>query len=229
MDGILLSSPEQDVFAQMALDEALALSNPEAFCIRFFRWKGGGATFGYAQRICEVEKALPAGIGKKYTRRPTGGGVVPHLDDLTFSCVFPESEILQPVVLYRRLHSAILAGFRAAGLDVRLHALKGVHAPSGPDGASQCFVAPVELDIMSEQGKILGGAIRRYRSVVLYQGSLQLPGARDREAELEDAILRCLATEWKIRWTRCDPSLPVQTAARELEPKYRSEEWVRRR
>ena len=94
MQGILLSSMPLDVFGQMALDEALARSRPEAFILRFFRWKGVGATFGYAQRIREVEKALPPGIGTAYTRRPTGGGIVPHLDDLTFACVFPAGGVV---------------------------------------------------------------------------------------------------------------------------------------
>ena len=75
MDGAIVEMPALDVFGQMAADEALAKSRPEAFCIRFFRWQGVGATFGYAQRIREVEKALPSDIGNAYTRRPTGGAL----------------------------------------------------------------------------------------------------------------------------------------------------------
>ena len=46
MRGRLLDSPPLDVFGQMALDEALAQSKPAEFCLRFFRWRGVGATFG---------------------------------------------------------------------------------------------------------------------------------------------------------------------------------------
>ena len=213
----------------MALDEALAKSKPDAFCLRFFRWQGVGATFGYAQRICEVEKALPGGIDKFYTRRPTGGGIVPHLDDLTFSCIFPDEGALRPPEIYRRLHSAILKGLRETGLDARLCAKGGSPAPHGPNGASQCFVQPVALDVLTEQGKILGGAIRRMGSTVLYQGSLQLPGARNRALELEEAISWTLAADWGLRWERCEPGTDVRVEADALEPKYRSEEWIRRR
>lgn len=229
MQGLLLESKPLDVFGQMALDEALAKSKPEAFVLRFFRWKGVGATFGYAQRIREVERALPSGIGDSFTRRPTGGGIVPHLDDLTFSCVFPDGGVLRPTEIYRRLHSAILTGLRAAGLDARLAVSGASPAPRGPEGASQCFVQPVALDILTEAGKILGGAIRRDGSTVLYQGSLQLPEARQRAAELEEVIRRSLGAEWGLTWTRQEPAADVQAEAAAREAKYRSPEWIRRR
>lgn len=229
MKGLLLSTPALDVFEQMALDEALSKSKPAAFVLRFFRWKGAGATFGYAQRIREVERALPPGIGQAYTRRPTGGGIVPHLDDLTFSCVFPAEGELNPTKIYRRLHTALLAGLRGAGLEAHLCAQGGSAAPQGERGASQCFVQPVALDILTETGKILGGALRRDGVTVLYQGSLQLPDARGRAAELETAVSDALATTWSLQWERCEPPAEVQAAATALEARYRSAEWVRRR
>ena len=229
MQGLLLESKPLDVFGQMALDEALAKAKPAAFVLRFFQWQGVGATFGYAQRIREVEAALPPGIGEAYTRRPTGGGIVPHLDDLTFSCMFPAAGVLRPTELYWRLHSAILLGLRQTGLDARLCASGGSAAPQGSAGASQCFVQPVALDILTEAGKIMGGAIRRYGDVVLYQGSLQLPEVRRRSAELEAAISGALAAEWIVRWERSEAAAEVQAAAAALEPKYRASEWIRRR
>jgi lipoate-protein ligase A len=228
MTGLLLSTPPLDVFGQMAVDEALAKSKPEAFCIRFFRWQGVGVTFGYAQRIREVERALPQGVGHFYTRRPTGGGIVPHFDDLTFSCVFPDGGVLRPMEIYRRLHSAIQAGLREGGMAARLCAQGGSAAPQGPEGASQCFAKPVALDILTEAGKILGGAIRRYGRIVLYQGSLQLAGARPRAAELEAVILRSLGAEWGLNWKQSELDDAVQAEAAILEAKYRSPEWVRK-
>ena len=229
MNGLLLDSPPLDVFGQMALDEALAKSKPDRFILRFFRWRGVGATFGYAQRIREVEAALPAELARACTRRPTGGGIVSHVDDLTFSCVFPDGGTLRPAEIYRRLHSAILTGLRRAGLEARLCSTGGNAAPRGPNGASQCFVQPVALDILSARGKILGGAIRRYGATVLYQGSLQIPEARSRATELEAAIARALAAEWNLRWEICEPAACVRDEAAAMEPKYRSEEWIRRR
>lgn len=227
--GLLLDSPPLDVFGQMALDEALAKSKPETFVLRFFRWKGVGATFGYAQRIAEVERALPPDLARACTRRPTGGGVVPHLEDLTFSCVFPAAGELRPTEIYRRLHAAILAGLRGTVPGARLAASGGRGAPRGPGGASQCFVEPVALDVMAADRKILGGAIRRYGETVLYQGSLQLPEARRQAAELETALARALAAARELRWVLRGASAEMQAAAAELEAKYRSADWIRRR
>ena len=229
MLGFLLKSEALDVFGQMALDEAVALSRPVAFGLRFYRWEGNGATFGYAPRIAEVERVLPPGVGTNFTRRPTGGGVVPHLQDLTFSCVFPAEGELRPGKIYWRLHAAILPELRGAGLAARLSEAGGSATPSGPDGALQCFVQPVALDILTEEGKVLGGAIRRYGATVLYQGSLQLGDARARAEEYEAAIRRGLAAEWGLEWEERGLAAGVEAAAQELEGKYRSEEWVRRR
>lgn len=228
MLGLLLESAALDVFGQMALDEALAASRPEGFTLRTYRWKGVGATFGYAQRFLDVQKALPAAIGTAHARRPTGGGVVAHLDDLTFSCVFPAEGERRPAEIYRRLHAALLAGLRGAGLEAHLCVHGGSAAPQGPGGAAQCFVEPVAQDILAAGRKILGGAIRRGGETVLYQGSLQLPGARGR-ADLERAVAGALAEALGLRWRRMEVPAAVRAAARELESKHRSEDWIRRR
>ena len=228
MDGVLVETPALDVFGQMALDEALADSKPEAFCLRFYRWAGPAATFGYAQRIQEVLSVLPAGIGSQFTRRPTGGGLVPHLADLTFSCVFPAAGMLRPADLYRRLHAALLKGLQETGVGARLCAADGNDSRSKPVGAAQCFVQSVALDILTAAGKILGGAIKRSGDTVLYQGSLQLPDARTRARELEPALAGALAAEWGLRWQRREPAAAVRAAATNLAVKYQSPEWIRR-
>ena len=228
MKGLLIESAPRDVFGQMALDEALAQERSDSFGVRFFRWDGVGATFGYSQRIGEVERELPGELREFCTRRPTGGGIVPHVDDLTFSCVFPSEGVLRPAEIYRRLHSALLGGLRAAGVAARLCA-RGRSAPSAAGRASQCFVEPVEMDVLSDDGKVLGGAIRRHGDTVLYQGSLQLAAARSRGEAYEQAMLDALAAEWGLRWERSDAPSSALDRADALEEKYRSTEWIRRR
>lgn len=229
MLGFAVDSPPLDVFGQMAVDEALLQAQPAAFCLRFFRWQGVGATFGYAQRFGEVERAVPPDVEGHVTRRPTGGGIVLHLDDLTFACVFPDGGTLRPQAIYQRLHAAVLAGLRAAGLEAFLCAAGAHPAPQGPGGAAQCFVQPVALDILTGRGKIVGGAIRRHGRTVLYQGSLQMPDARKRAAEWEAAISKALAAEWNLDWERRGVDRAVLAAARTLRGKYRSVEWIARR
>jgi len=40
-----------------------------------------------------------------------------------------------------------------------------------------CFESPVAFDLIAGASKICGGALRRSKAGVLYQGSLHLPGA----------------------------------------------------
>ena len=179
---ILLHTPPLTVFEQMALDEHLVRVRLDGVTLRFYNWTDGPAvTFGYAQFISEVRRVLNEhGFHGPYARRPTGGGVVFHGDDLTFSLVFTSAE--KPTEIYKKLHASILAQLTRAGLtgrvfDVSLPA--AAYAPSVDHRASACFVRPVENDLLTADGqKMLGGAIRRFGQTVLYQGSLQQPGAR---------------------------------------------------
>ncbi|MCQ2410531.1 MAG: hypothetical protein MJ053_03265 [Elusimicrobiaceae bacterium] len=166
----------------MALDEHAVRVRPGAVTLRFYNWTDGPAvTFGYAQFVSEVRRGLEAAhFTGPYARRPTGGGVVFHTDDLTFSLVFSSED--RPAEIYQKLHGFILsqltqAGLAACALTTALPA--AAYAPSVNHQASACFVRPVENDLLAENGqKILGGAIRRFGTSVLYQGSLQRPGAR---------------------------------------------------
>jgi len=185
----------------MAFDESLARScdkNKEQFFLRFYNWGDEARpamTFGYAQFFDEIQKEmLKNNFRGQFTRRPTGGGVVYHDGDLTFSCVFT-SDITRPNIIYNKLHGAINKKLEANMFAPALFAPAG-YAPSKNETASACFSSPVPDDIMDDGGKkILGGAIRRFDNIVLYQGSLQMPGARGR-THLINSIKQAVEEEW---------------------------------
>ncbi|MBR4683073.1 MAG: hypothetical protein IKP06_07255 [Elusimicrobiaceae bacterium] len=178
----LISTPPLNVFEHMALDEHLVHVWPGAVILRFYNWTPGAAvTFGYAQFISEVRRALNGqGFSGSYARRPTGGGVVFHTDDLTFSLVF--TSLAKPAEIYKNLHSAIFAQLQKSGFGGEVFGKilpAAEYAPSINHEANACFIRPVENDLLAADGqKMLGGAIRRFGQTVLYQGSLQQPGAR---------------------------------------------------
>lgn len=184
--NLLVSTPPLNVFEHMAFDEQTVRLRPHTVTLRFYRWTDGPAvTFGYAQFLREVDRALAERtFSGPRVRRPTGGGVVFHEDDLTFSLVFPSQE--RPAEIYKKLHACILAELARAGeksrpFDKSLPA--AAYAPSVNHAANACFVNPVENNLLAEDGhKILGGALRRFGACTLYQGSLQLPGARTNPA-----------------------------------------------
>jgi len=174
----------------MALDETLVKLRPGEVTLRFFHWLPGcAATYGYAQFYSEVRRALSAPFLENATRRPTGGGIVLHENDLTFSLIFQYPG--RPMEIYQKLHGAILRGLTCQGRTARLsrQAPKESYRPSLGNRASACFQNPVENDLLSENGqKILGGALRRFGDTVLYQGSLQCPGART-SAQYKKAVI----------------------------------------
>ena len=227
---ILLSAPALNVFEQMALDECIVRARPRETTLRFYRWTDGPAvTFGYAQFVSEVRRAVQAAPDAgPLARRPTGGGVVFHRDDLTFSLVFVSPD--RPSEIYRRLHACIHEQLARLGASNRVFAQKlpsSAYAPSQHHAASACFRNPVENDLLASDGaKVLGGAIRRFGQTVLYQGSLQWPGARGNPAykkALIDAIRLYGAVDLKP--ARVDETL-LQTARRLAQTQYSQAAWT---
>src|SRR5207244_2456422 len=72
----------------MAWDEALLETAPSLGqpVLRFYGWTEAAASFGYFQKYAAVE---PMTVLRPLVRRPTGGGLVPHASEWTYSLVFP--------------------------------------------------------------------------------------------------------------------------------------------
>lgn len=228
--NLLISTPPLNAFEHMAFDEQTVRLRPNAVTLRFYRWTDGPAvTFGYAQFLSEVDRALLAqNFYGPRVRRPTGGGVVFHKDDLTFSLVFASRG--RPAEIYKKLHACILAELARAGqtgraFDKTLPAR--AYAPSVNHTANACFSNPVENDLLAEDGhKILGGALRRFDGCVLYQGSLQLPAARTNPAyknAVTQAVRAFLAAD--LRPARAEEAW--LQGARELAcAQYQTPQWT---
>jgi lipoate-protein ligase A len=187
-----------DAAQQMALDEALLMrARP---MLRVYEWAGPAATFGYSQRWTDAPKGA--------VRRATGGGIVIHDTDLTFSYVFPWDKLHSPCLVYKDIHRALHLAFKSAGIATRLW------SPGRPAGIQlKCFSSPETMDLVAEDGtKVLGGAMRKRGGWGLYQGSLRLPGATP---EMIRAALPAPEAEM-VDFT-------------ELEKKYRSDDWNKRR
>src|SRR3954467_15094445 len=91
---------------------------PTAPRFRHYSWRGPAFTFGYSQKIAFVRATLPAGETFDVCRRPTGGGVVDHRDDWTFSLVIPRGHPLEDVRAtqsYREVHECLAAALTRQG------------------------------------------------------------------------------------------------------------------
>ena len=85
---LLLNSSPGAADLNMALDEALLefASQSGKPVSRFYGWVERAASFGYSQKYGEVARLT---VLRPLVRRPTGGGLVPHDADWTYSLVFP--------------------------------------------------------------------------------------------------------------------------------------------
>ena len=122
MNWLLLNSGKCDAAFNMALDEVLLenISQIGKPVLRFYGWTEPAATFGYFQKFSEVERAT---LLRPLIRRPTGGGIVPHDADWTYSFVVPpnhEWHLLKAIESYRRIHEWIQSAFAKLKIETEL-------------------------------------------------------------------------------------------------------------
>ena len=170
----------------MALDFLLLQRYPRAATPRFrhYGWRGPAFTFGYAQKIAAVRLALPAGMTLDVCRRPTGGGIVDHRHDWTYTLVIPRGHPLEEVPAtqsYRAVHAALAAALRAQGVPAQLQPAAEVAAasPASAANAGVCFQRAETHDVVRENDgtKIAGAAQKRNKRGLLFQGSIWRPAA----------------------------------------------------
>ena len=212
----------------MSIDEAL-LETAEIPTIRFYRWRSPALSFGYFEKFADV--AIYA-AERDAVRRWTGGGIVFHGDDLTYSIVIPANDSVfdeSSIAIYERIHCALADALNevgeravvAGGVDpggVALSRHATVVARS-----HHCFANPVRADVMLNGSKVAGAAQRRSRRGLLQQGSIQ---GFVMDSELAQRFAQALSAS-------CSPFDINQEGlqrARELaQQKYETESWLRLR
>jgi lipoate-protein ligase A len=222
---LLLRSGAGEPAFNMALDEALLEQAPELGrpALRLYSWAQPAATFGYSQRITDAERLTPL---RPLIRRPTGGGVVPHDGDWTYTLVFPPGHAwyaLRARDSYERLHAWVQQALDRAGWVTEL-------APTPATGApTHCFLRAEQFDVLHHGAKIAGAAQRRTRSGLLIQGSVQPPVGADRAA-WEAALLTLAGEAWRVCWNVLQfPAALEQRAETLARQRYRLDTHNRRR
>ncbi len=200
----------------MAIDEVL-LSTAQSAILRFYRWNTPSVSFGYFVRFAD---ACEIAGNRTVVRRWTGGGIVPHGDDLTYSIMIGSKDnafALPSKVIYQRVHSTLGDALHEIGI---VAVLTDTEAPRISDA---CFANPVASDVIESGHKIAGAAQRKTRSGLLHQGSIQRGNLDER---FRNAFARLLGK--RIVAGRIGTG--VLHAAEELATtKYATDSWMRRR
>jgi lipoate-protein ligase A len=206
-----IQSGAGDAASNMALDEALLEAMPrlQRPVLRFYGWTEPAASFGYFQKFSDIEQATSL---RPLVRRPTGGGLVPHDADWTYSFAFPTNHewySTNAVESYRRVHEWIQSAFAAMNVPSEL-------APCcRKSDAGQCFVGYEKFDLLWHGKKIAGAAQRRNKLGLLIQGSVQPPPLSIQRATWETAMrdfgVRTFGAEW-LDW-KPDAALSASVTA----------------
>ena len=162
----------------MAIDEAL-LETTVVPTIRFYRWHSPALSFGYFGKFSQVSIYAAE---RDLVRRWTGGGIVFHGEDLTYSILIPASDSVfneSSIAIYEKIHRSLAVALNgvgeravvAGGVDPGGIALSKHATVSASD--YNCFANPVRADLMIDDRKIAGAAQRRTRRGLLQQGSIQ--------------------------------------------------------
>ena len=224
---LLWRDEEHTPAENMAIDEALleAAVDIEQPLIRIYEWDRPAVSIGYSQ---DYTAAPPAGY--TIVRRPTGGGVVFHTNDLTYTAVIPPDHAickLNRVESYRVFHEALLLAFEFMGIQAEL---QNTEIEEVDRKVMKCFVSPAKFDIISSTGKHAGAAQRRGRSGMLHQGSILMDDLPCSKPGLTTALIHAFQKEFDIEFKPFTPDAALMQRAAELaDDKYSKEDWNRDR
>jgi len=193
----LIDTASLDGPGNMAVDEAILLSfDPKrsAPVLRLYGWVPPAISCGRYQRpqeALDLERCAARGVPA--IRRVTGGGIIYHAEELTYSivcapCHIPSTPSVKES--FRVLTGFLCRFYARLGLDPS-YALeqRGERAPF-------CFAGRESYDILVNGRKIGGNAQRRLRRVIFQHGSIPLSNClpvavtflRDEPAGLEQSV-----------------------------------------
>ena len=195
----------------MAVDQWL-LETTKLPLLRIYRWAPNWGSYGYFVPDAEAEASL---VGLSRVRRWTGGGIVDHRNDWTYTLLLPRGEALAEMrgaESYRVIHLALADALRGGGVDCEVAG----GSPSSPGG--ECFEKAVEYDLLDGRGKKIAGAgQRRTTKGLLHQGSLALPGV--------DGLARRLGDGLALVVSEVEMTADHTTVGEWVSSRYGTEEW----
>lgn len=210
MDDVVRDGP-----ANMAVDEWM-LGMVTSPLLRVYRWAANWGSYGY---FVPDEEAAESLVGMKRVRRWTGGGIVDHRNDWTYTLTIPRGEGLAEMKgaeSYRVIHLGLAEALNGGGVEC------SVSNESGSTPGGDCFKKAVEFDLLDTSGlKIAGAGQRRTKKGLLHQGSLAIGGDYELARRLGDSLARTVV---EVMTTVDHAAVGKLATAR-----YGTKEWRERR
>lgn len=164
----------------MAIDEAIMRAHGRgevAPTLRFYGWSPAAVSIGYFQSMAsEVDLEAVRSGGWGYVRRATGGRMIFHHMELTYSVAIRQGLLPGGVIeTYRELSRGLMAGLDILGAAPELSGGEQDPRRTDPGGFNTaCFDTPSAYEMTVQGRKIAGSAQTRRDGVLLQHGSIML-------------------------------------------------------
>jgi len=175
----IIKSGKMSPAENMAIDEAIFEGNITGRSeptIRFYGWNPPTVSCGYNQEAeKEVDFELLDKFGFGFVRRPTGGRLVLHYDEITYSVIAPIEGILKGSISdsYSKISKALAQGLNRLGINVEFE--KGsLSSDHQRKSSNPCFSSSSRFELTCNGKKIVGSAQVRKNNVLLQHGSILL-------------------------------------------------------
>lgn len=169
-----------DAYSNMAFDEALFQGYSSGYSrptLRVYSWKEPSFSLGYfqdAQKELDLNKCAKEGID--FVRRITGGGIIFHDQEITYSliCSREDLKILDSVEgSFKKICSFLINFYTSLGLDAKF-AVEGSDIRKLGEHRAFCFASKEKYDIVIAKKKIGGNAQKRRKNIIFQHGSIPL-------------------------------------------------------
>lgn len=176
-------SGKKDAFFNMALDEALLILCEKKNIppvLRIYQWEPEAVSIGYSQQIKKtVDLKKCKDLNVDVVRRLTGGRVVLHHNDLTYSICASKDyfNLLGESIneTYRKISLAFLKSLEFLSIKGEWERKSSRESElTSYDFSKPCFSSSIRYEIKVDGKKLIGSAQRRFKESFIQHGSVPL-------------------------------------------------------
>ncbi len=189
----------------MAVDDFMfqSLGEEATTYLRFYRWENPTVSIGRSQnaeKVVNLDYCRQHGID--VVRRITGGKLVLHHKEVTYSVCSSDTEIFSNKLMdsYKLISEALNVSLQRMGIESHL----AKDTPSEyARGTMPCFAQPARDEVEMDGKKIIGSAQKRTGKKFLQHGSIPL----EKEDDLLISVSHSAAKETVVKMTSLSEAL----------------------